>query len=384
MSRRPSATSVFGILRRVARSESMHSDMIAWLLREDGSHDLGDAFACTFLRSIVAIGADQKIQIRNVHTEFPTSRGPVDILVEATVDGMPFAVAIENKIDAAETGDQLDRYFRGLRSQPRFKDCEIRLIFLTIDGSQPVMAIEDSPVSCVGYAAVRDTLRAATAGQRRGAGEYGFTLAQDYLELLGVEIMKDAEIAKICSDMYRDHCDAWRAIRRRLPSERDDLLKALADSVCQRFELDLGGEWRFSIQKDRYARVWRSDWERLGTRTDSVIAGVEGAHWTFAQTHFRLAVEPPAPDSSKKHFKYEVRIKWNPRERKIVEGLKTIDAFAKRFQRDSNTSTITVAANRRLPGMDADGTTVLDWIMTTPVRDVVEVIDSLPRGAVIA
>ena len=201
-------------------------------------------------------------------------------------------------------------------------------------------------------------------------------------------IMKNAEIAKICSELVSAHPQGWRVLRRHLPSERDDL-ESFAQHVCAKFREELGGDWWFSLQKNRYARVWRSDWEAaFGTGADPPIAGVMGAKWQFARTHLRLSVEPPDPDSTAQYFKYEVRLKLSRRGPTDVENrLRAVDHASERIvglpkRRDPGSSTLTISQLiRKLQAIDLEPLFVIDWVMTTHVADIAKAIQTAAGGS---
>ena len=139
---------VFGIAPRVMRQETLHSDILAWLLDERGSHDFGGHFAHEFVKRLLpSPERNLQIEIDIPGKEFSTSRGPIDILLKARVGGHPMVIGIENKIDASETNDQLARYRLGLSSI--FKDRPVHLVFLTLDGHKPTNAHPQCPPVCV-------------------------------------------------------------------------------------------------------------------------------------------------------------------------------------------------------------------------------------------
>jgi hypothetical protein len=121
---------------RFGRLENTHSDIIAKFIDEDR------AFAKTFFETInlkpERVPAMGKL---HVHRE----RGHIDVLIE---DGER-AVVIENKLDARDQPQQLQRYHEWAQEQG-YK--EITLLYLTYYGRQPSAdSMGDLPVKCISY-----------------------------------------------------------------------------------------------------------------------------------------------------------------------------------------------------------------------------------------
>ena len=116
--------------------EVRHSAILAWLLDENASHAHGNLFLEAF-SSVVGLELENETAGYVVSAEFPGFESITDIVVYRTSD---FFISIENKINAKEGGDQLNREYR---DRERYADSlnippNRRVsVFLTPDGRQP-------------------------------------------------------------------------------------------------------------------------------------------------------------------------------------------------------------------------------------------------------
>ena len=126
---------VFSILRIKRKEVITHTPMLAELLNPHGSHHQGVAFLKLFLETCIK---QQEHAIHNnpetfrVRSEERTDQGQFDILLEKEKEA---CIVIENKIDAEDQVSQLNRYYQD--AGERFSDNQIKLIYLTLDGSTP-------------------------------------------------------------------------------------------------------------------------------------------------------------------------------------------------------------------------------------------------------
>ena len=124
---------VFSILKMERSENSMHSAFISELLKPDGSHLKGDLFLRLFLK---VIGNDTlELESAKVITEYCIGRvdakgktgGRIDIFI---FDKRGFSISIENKIDASDEANQIERYYN-------FKKGNNTVYYLTLDGRLP-------------------------------------------------------------------------------------------------------------------------------------------------------------------------------------------------------------------------------------------------------
>ena len=126
---------VFSILRIKRKEVITHTPILAELLNPHGSHHQGAAFLKVFLETCIN---HQEPAVYNnpetfrVRSEERTDQGQFDIFLEKRKEA---CIVIENKIDAKDQVSQLNRYYQDARK--RFSDNQIKLIYLTLDGSSP-------------------------------------------------------------------------------------------------------------------------------------------------------------------------------------------------------------------------------------------------------
>jgi len=131
---------IFSILRMERSENSTHSAFISELLKPDGSHLKGDIFLRLFLKIIGNESLDvesarviTEYHIGKVDTKVKTG-GRIDIFIS---DKKEVSISIENKIDASDEANQIERYYN-------FKTGKNTVYYLTLDGRLP--SVESSGV----------------------------------------------------------------------------------------------------------------------------------------------------------------------------------------------------------------------------------------------
>jgi hypothetical protein len=222
----------FHIAPRLLRVEGVHSDLLAWLLDPDGWHGLGESFVAPFVSELLR---DARADVPGALTgfavskEFSTGHGPIDVLVRARSDSVAVVVGLENKIDAPLGDDQLERYARGLVASTQ--GAVVVLVLLAPEERDVALPrVEGCAFAVTTYRRLAFHLNVALAGRSGGAG---MELARHYLEALRTSIVPEPqpEVDDILRELFTTHGEAWRFIRRRLPSERDEHHARLATTL---------------------------------------------------------------------------------------------------------------------------------------------------------
>ena len=359
---------LFLIAPRILRVEGVHSDILRWLLNPKGWHGLGDLFPRRLLddvRKLCGLNPEPSASFGEVDIEFTTGHGPIDILVHWSRGNEQFVLGIENKIDSPDTDDQLARYCKGLTEQ--FGRDRVLLAFLTLDGREPKTAPE-CPFACIGYPAVAALLAEAIHTAPRPCGDgTGLELARHYLDALRTDVMQETntDIDGICRQLYSEHQDAWRAIRRRLPSERDELHAALGTAACTEFARKFGGHWYYSVKRDARARLYRRAWRAIGSGEDSPIVGLDGnalgLDRTYAHAHLQVAVATPDTDAGEQ-YRYVVRLKVQLKHtppalaKELRLALEKVETIPERSQ-----FTINLKSRSRMPSATERADKVASW-----------------------
>jgi len=265
--------------------------------------------------STSAAFAPESLDIKEVLREYHPGDGSIDLLVTGKTERGPFVLAIENKVDAPEEVGQVAKYAAALRR--KFPKEVVAIVLLSPEGRMPNRTPEGVPWAAVSYEHVHTALEGALAEVSRGQTNTstGLEIAQQYLSLVGRNIMAGSDIIDdICREILRgEHAEAWREIRARMPSEIDELHRALGAACCEAFERECGEEWISVVRRGMYATVCRPAWLQLGE-----ASGDDRKFVTFeesdpprpASIHFRFRLYPL--DDEGPRFKLEARIKVPP------------------------------------------------------------------------
>jgi hypothetical protein len=382
--RRPN---LFLIAPRIMNVEGIHSDLLAWMLDPAGWHGLGDRFASAFVRAVLeACGRSTElpINIDDVRAEASTGKGPVDILVRVRIGNVKTILGIENKIWADEGDEQLKRYGDGLASQSP----DVVLAFLTPKGRKPTGDLPGCPVASLSYRKVATLLDQALLAASAEAGA-GPEIVRQYVSALGTHVMNESnpEIDALCRKLLEDHEEAWRVIRRRLPSRRDDFHASIGAGVCDWLQKEHPGAWQFVVRRDRYACVFREQWFGLGTyETDSLVDFTQGVKppSSYPCVHFRLVVADDSDSDTEDELQYALKLKVDKRKNPalgeaLVTSLKSLDTLRPKIK-DRNQFTATLKQSSRLPALGDDATGVPDSVVqwyASHLTPVVPLIDSV-------
>jgi len=222
----------------IARTEIRHSNFLAWLLTPGESHGQGDAFIKPVLMDILR-------KARQQGTTPPTSpveldgadlRGVdvrrewrnIDLLI--TCEQPSFVIAIENKIDSGEHGNQLQRYEETIALE--FPDVPALHVFLTPEGD----LASDSDWVRYSYGDLYLTL---SRTRKVNSGAIGHDVAiflDHYLRLIGDRFMDNADIDRLCKRIYSNHRRALDLIWQRAGSPESELAGRIQQWIEQRPE----------------------------------------------------------------------------------------------------------------------------------------------------
>lgn len=139
---------IFKILRLSRNEVRTHSAMIAELLNPSGNHGQGSLFLSAFVDMCVdkyptfirPEEMDDKFGWE-ITVEKITGKGRLDVVVGNTSLG--YVLVIENKIDAPEQPNQMERYSIWLENNRRAYPLQ-ELIFLTVYGKDSLTARDES------------------------------------------------------------------------------------------------------------------------------------------------------------------------------------------------------------------------------------------------
>lgn len=147
---------IYNILNLKTKEVRTHSAFIAELLNPKGTHFLGTLFLDAFITLLPKEVFQDFSDIKTITTEVeffigpinPTAKtgGRIDILLK---DSFNNTICIENKIDAGDQDDQIERYFN-------YNKAKNKVVYLTRYGEEPDVTskgslISDSDFYCISY-----------------------------------------------------------------------------------------------------------------------------------------------------------------------------------------------------------------------------------------
>ncbi len=199
----------------VSNQELRHSDFLAFLLRPNEAHGLGDTFLKWFLGHALAQSPAPPIS-RDTLNAWDLSDADVqrewnNVALFITSEENRLAVVVENKIDTSEHSDQLVRYKQIAEAHGYSgPDKKLLCLYLTPRGIKSSHA-DYLPL---GYAAICAHLETVS---RRGAFVSAKSadieiIVQHYTRMLRRKIVGDPEIIKLCHELYGKHQAAFERV----------------------------------------------------------------------------------------------------------------------------------------------------------------------------
>ena len=270
----------------IAKNETTHSRILAWLLNPKGDHGLGDGFLREFIHETVDAAqlptprSDDLVDVINASWDHAQIKrewehkideqaGRLDILV---LNGQAkFVCAIENKIRSGEHSGQLTRYRRALEAEyPNFLRHHV---FLSPTGSQPEREEERTHWVPVSYKTVHDLIGRLLDKDGGVIDPDVLGFLRHYATLLRREIMPEPEeVRALARKIYREHRDAIALINRHGPdysAEKDAAMALFKDVIKSQVN------WHIELEQESLIRFRTGDWrESEGFARDSGWTGV--------------------------------------------------------------------------------------------------------------
>lgn len=247
-------------------SEEFHSNFMAWLLSPTGSHGLGYYFLREFLRHVGALNAIRTSGLAGVtvrrerEVALKGDVGRLDILI--LNEQAKFLCAIENKVWAPETGNQLAFYRKAFKA--RYPDYKRPLVFVTPRGVEPESPEEREHWRSMSYT---DILRVVERATRKHGNcvdadvaallrQYAITLRRNIVPEVSNDAHKLARMIylkhKRAIDLIAEHRDRYE------PNYVNEGFWMVRDAVrkCQ--------EWEEATCNYPYARFVSTAWSKYG------------------------------------------------------------------------------------------------------------------------
>lgn len=130
---------LFEILRIAHRETITHTPFLFNLLNPSGSHAQGHLFVYSLLQKIYHVPINPLLSTVDevIENKATTGLGYIDIFLRGKLNAEPFALIIENKIYAGDQPQQLERYYEYVSKVLGYTDSQIRMLYLTINGTRP-------------------------------------------------------------------------------------------------------------------------------------------------------------------------------------------------------------------------------------------------------
>ncbi|WP_375495256.1 PD-(D/E)XK nuclease family protein [uncultured Nostoc sp.] len=211
----------------VVRQELRHSNFLAFLLNPSENHRLDDIFLKRFLKRVL-------LEEYEPTDEKYTKVSPVDIDIADFTDAdvrrewqnidilihsprNKLVCAIENKIDAGESMDQLIKYQNTVEQE--FKDCQAILIYLTPEGDPP----SKKNWRIYNYSKIAEIIDSICISYKSTLGPDVYTLMTHYSTLIRRHIVSDSEVAELCRKIYTKHKQALDLIFEHRPDLQSEI-----------------------------------------------------------------------------------------------------------------------------------------------------------------
>ena len=246
----------------IARVEIRHSNFLAWLLTPGESHGQGGLFLKAFLMDVLRKARQQGSEppISAVELDGADLRGVevrrewrnIDLLIRC--DKPSFVIVIENKIDSGEHGNQLERYKDTVDSQSEFAGVKALFVFLTPEGGDP------SDDDWVSYS-YSDLHHAFTRACNVNAGAVGADVTvflHHYLDLIGNRFMENADLDKLCRQIYVNHRQALDLIWARVGSPSSELVGRIREWIKER-----PSEWLLNTTNQTQVEFIPAAWDKM-------------------------------------------------------------------------------------------------------------------------
>ena len=255
---------VFDALR-LHGDEQFHSNFLAWLLDPHGSHGLGDNFLQRFLaasgaaRAIRAADRPSTVVRREKSLEFHGGYGRLDIWIRN--ESANFVCAVENKVWATESGDQLAWYRRVLACD--YPDQWVHRVFLTPEGLPPYDPQEREHWLTMSYTDILRLVRETIAAAEDAANGDVLAFLRQYAITLRRNIVPEVsnDVHELARRIYRKHKRAIDLIiehrERYEPNYVTEGFRMIRDAI--------GGQplWKDTTSNHPYARFIAADWEEF-------------------------------------------------------------------------------------------------------------------------
>ena len=219
----------FDVLK-IANNEIRHSNVLAWLMNPNENHGLGDAFLKKFVQSIFLRNSQNLEFVKHSlidislfdYDDFIIRREWHNIDILTVSEENRFVVVIEHKIGSKESEHQLNKYKKIVDDE--FSDYDKIFLFLAATGDQPS---DYKNWVIVDYSFILDIIGNIIYRKGEFISESIRLFITQYMQILRRDIVGDAELERVCREIYNKHQKALDLIFEYKPDIYLDVSKTM-------------------------------------------------------------------------------------------------------------------------------------------------------------
>jgi len=225
---------VFDVLRS-AESELRHSNMLAWMLDPEASHGMDDLFLRRWLMLVLNEAADQgrpldldPVEVDSepfLRVEVLREWHNIDVLVKIRLKEEEWVIAIENKVNSAQSAGQLARY----RTDVERVFSKARKVFLFLTKSTEIPS--DEQYISTRYETVQRVVSQILTEADDILGHGPKYLLEQYDHLLTERFMANSKAQELALKIYQEHRVALDFIIEQIPDKLTEIGTSVSKSV---------------------------------------------------------------------------------------------------------------------------------------------------------
>ena len=246
----------------MVRQEIRHSHFLATLFDRGKAHGFGGQVFEAVFKKILQQSEDVNSELSRQDFEGADysdlsvlrERWNIDLLLVSESNQHVFV--IENKIDANEHGDQLERYSQRIdKEYPVAQGYKKVFVYLTPGGDAPS---SDRWLSTT-HTMIVEQLEMLLKKQGAQIPAAAKMATEHYIQLIRRHIMGNSDIEKLCREIYRQHSEALDLIYEHKPNRLSEAMTYVKEFIQER-GVDDGFVWD-SVEK-KLCRFFAESWLR--------------------------------------------------------------------------------------------------------------------------
>lgn len=213
---------------RISQNELKNSTFLAWLMNPTSDHNLGGLYLKILFEDLndkLSLGLDVNSFDYSI---FKVEREIDNIDIKFYSEREKIVVAIENKINSSESGDQLERYEKIIKE--RFNDFRHVFIYLTARAEESSNPDLWKPYN---YQNIESTIQRLQNEGKPMISKDVCLFLDHYVSNLRRNILGDNELKKKCIEIYKEHMDTFKLILSNLQDSstyyKEAIIKYLRD-----------------------------------------------------------------------------------------------------------------------------------------------------------